>query len=183
MGRSSRRSRAGAPPAPIVGSRLEGSRVALRPLCDDDPATLGPWYREVRKDIRSRSNVKLLAITRRGHDAPIGVVGYRVGAVGDVRLGFDFVAVEPGSRGLGLELEAVRLVEGDAVERGGARRLWAGVDGDDGPGLYFWLRLGYRPARRDASPWSRGRRGDIITMTREAGECEESHGRHLPPHR
>jgi hypothetical protein len=39
----------------------------------------------------------------------------------------------------------VRLVEEWAVHKRLATRFWAEVDVRNGLGLYFWLRLGYRP--------------------------------------
>ena len=144
-----------------------GSRVAVRLFGEADLSQVGLWYEGRRlEEARSDPNVTLLAVTNREDEAPIGVVGYRVGSPEDGWLSFDFVAVEPGLRGLGLESEAVRLVEGDALERGLARRFWAGVDHNDGLGLYFWLRLGYRPARGGEDPWPGSPPRDIICMIR-----------------
>lgn len=101
-----------------------------------------------------------------GQNRAIGVMKYRVGVPDNGWMGFRFVAVEPRLRGLGLDSEAVRLVEGYAQERGLAHHFWAGVRHDNGLGLYFWLRLGYRPARVDEDLWGRHRPNDIITMIR-----------------
>ncbi|MEE8137735.1 MAG: hypothetical protein V3T81_02515, partial [Thermoanaerobaculia bacterium] len=78
----------------------------------------------------------------------------------------DGVTVEPGLRGWGLESEAVRLVEGETVEKGRADRFRARVDKSNGLELYFWLRLGYRPARAGDDPWPGERPNGIMSMVR-----------------
>ncbi len=143
-----------------------GERVALRRLSGDDLPAVGSWYGE---EATVGPNGALLAITRGDDDAPVGVLGYRLGVPEEGWLAIDSVSVEPGLRGLGLDSEAVRLVEGDAVRRGLAHRFWAGVRRDDGLGLYFWLRLGYRPARSDEVPWPGGAPGDMMAMIRVGG--------------
>ena len=139
------------------------SRVALRPLTEDDLLAVESWYGE---EATVEPNGGPLAITLRDEDAPVGVLGYRMGVPEEGWLTFDSVSVEPRLRGLGLASEAVRLVEEDAVGRGVAWRFWAGVRRDDGLGLYFWLRLGYRPAQPDEGPWPDRSGSDIICMIR-----------------
>ena len=70
--------------------------------------------------------------------------------------------------GQGYDTEAVRLLEEEALGRGMASRFWAPVRLDDGLGLYFWLRLGYRPAAAGENPWPGERPRDIIAMIRVA---------------
>jgi hypothetical protein len=82
-------------------------------------------------------------------------------------LGFRFVVVEPRLRGLGLDSEAVRLMEDDALKQELGRRFWVEVHHDDGLGFYFWLRLGYHPACPDEVSWLRSARRDTIAMMRE----------------
>ena len=149
-----------------------GSRVTLRPLTEDDVHAVADWYegaqdlqrrlREARADPLSG----LLAVTMLGRATAIGVLGYRAGYPEDGWLGFNFVAVEPGLRGLGLDSEAVRLLEEEVSARGLARRFWASVDHGDGLALYFWLRLGYRPARPDDVSWKGDPGRDIMAMVR-----------------
>ncbi len=137
-------------------------------MTEDDVEAIADWY-EGAEELRGRledAHCGVLVITRCEDDSAIGVVEYRLGVPEGGWLSFDFVAVEPGLRGLGLDSEAVSLVEGDALERGLARRFWAGVDHDDGLGLYFWLRLGYRVARPGESPWPGSPPRDIICMIR-----------------
>jgi hypothetical protein len=72
--------------------------------------------------------------------------------------------VEPRLRGLGLDSEAVRLMEDDALKRRMARRFRVGVHQNDGQAFYFWLRLGYRPARPGDGSWPGERPHDMIVM-------------------
>ena len=76
--------------------------------------------------------------------------------------------MESGLSGQGYDTEAIRLLEGEALERGLAGRFCAPVRRDDGLGLYFWLRLGYRPALPGESPWPGGSPRDTMSMIRVA---------------
>ena len=150
-----------------IDAERVGSRVAVRLFGGSDLSEVGPWYEGRRlEESRSDPNVTLLAVTNREDDAPIGVVGYCVGSPEGGWLSFDSVAVEPGLRGLGLESEAVRLVEGEMAEKGRADRFCARVDKSNGLELYFWLRLGYRPARPGEDPWPGERPNGIMSMVR-----------------
>jgi predicted N-acetyltransferase YhbS len=139
--------------------RARRPRVALRPLAEDD-LQAATWLDQATLDPDSDST----AINRDGN--LVGVMEYRVGVPDEGWLGFAFVTVEPGLRGLGLDSEAVRLVEDDALRRGVASRFWTRVPYSDGLGLYFWLRLGYRPVRPDEGGWPMERGDDTIVMTR-----------------
>ncbi len=155
--------------AGVVTPSIRGSRLALRPLSEADIEGIG-WY-EGAEGLRGRledANCGVLAIIRREDGSAIGVVEYRRGVPEDGWLRVETIAVEPGRRGLGLESEAVRLVEGDAVRRRLAQRFWSGVRRDDGLGLYFWLRLGYRPTRPGDLPWKGDLGRDIMAMVRMA---------------
>jgi len=149
-----------------------GHRVVLRPLSEEDLRVVASWYEKGRDLPRRLEEAKveptacLLAVSLGEGDRPIGVVEYRVGVPEDGWLGFRSVAVEPGLRGLGLDSEAVRLVEDDALGRGLARRFWAGVHPDNGLGVYFWLRLGYRPVRADEATWPGSSTQDAMSMIR-----------------
>ncbi len=141
--------------------------MALRPLSEADIEGIG-WY-EGAEELRGRledANCGVLVITRREDGSAIGVLEYRLGVPEDCWLSVETIAVEPGQRGLGLESEAVWLVEGDAVRRRLASRFWAGVRRGDGLGLYFWLRLGYRPTRPDGLPWKGDLGRDMMAMVR-----------------
>jgi RimJ/RimL family protein N-acetyltransferase len=84
----------------------------------------------------------LFAITQAEADEPIGLIEYRLD--GDW-LTVAFIALAKAYRGWGYGSEAVRLVEEWAAREGLAERFRAEVDVRNGLGLYFWLRLGYRP--------------------------------------
>jgi predicted N-acetyltransferase YhbS len=111
---------------------------------------VAPWHSAAEKlldhmnDAQRDVALGLLAITFRGEDGAIGVMEYRVGGPQEGWLGFRFVAVEPRLRGLGLDSEAVRLTEDDALKQG----------------------LGRRPALPDEDSWRRHRPNAIIAMIR-----------------
>jgi GNAT superfamily N-acetyltransferase len=118
--------------------RVTGSRVALRSL------TGGATYE----------------IVRSADDAVMGEVKCWTDEPAAGWLTIETIAVVEGQRGWGYGSEAVRLLEAEAK----AARCRADVDARNGLGLYFWLRLGYRPAGPDEVP-GRPPRG-IITMIR-----------------
>ena len=64
-----------------------------------------------------------------------------------------FIALAKAYRGWGYGSEAVRLLEEWAVRERIAERFRADVDVRNGLGLYFWLRLGYRPADGGQDTW------------------------------
>ncbi len=162
MRRPSRRAR----PVTAVklGSRPTGGgqRVALRPLNEGDREAMARWLKKTPVD----ADDSLLAITSREGDSIYGVLAYRLGYPERGWLSVEAVAVEPGLSGQGYDTEAVRLLEGEALERGLASRVCAPVRHDDGLGLYFWLRLGYRPARPGESPWPGVAPRDTMSMIR-----------------
>jgi GNAT superfamily N-acetyltransferase len=153
-------------------------RVSLRQLTANDLDVVVPWHDATEKLLERMNEAQrdgglgLLAITFRGEDGANGVMEYCVGVPESGWLGFRFAAVEPRMRGLGLDSEAVRLIEDDALKQGLGRRFWAEVHRDDGMGLYFWLRLGYHPTRPDDVPWLSAARRDTIAMMREPGGRE-----------
>jgi len=153
---------------------IGGKRVSLRGFCDDDVASIEAWYDEAAtaagvphalplsrtagggRSLEPRPN-GVLAIKRIGEDDPIGIVEYEAT---DRRLTVRFIALAKAHRGWGYGSEAVRLLEEWAVRKGLAQRFRAEVDSRNGLGLYFWLRLGYRPL---------GAMGSALTMVRDGG--------------
>lgn len=151
-------------------------RVTLRPLADADLPAIEAWYpeaaatvvgrawspgvEELRRRVekaRADESRTLAVISRADEKAPVGVVDYRTTG-GELIV--DFIALAIGHRGWGLGSEAVLLLE----ETARVGRCRAGVHAANGLGLYFWLRLGYRPA----GVWPEDGGGDMIAMVREA---------------
>ena len=118
-----------------------GTRVTLRPLA-------------------VRDATRTYEIVHRADGEVIGVADCRPDEPAADWLTFEWVEIEPGRRGWGYGSEAVRLLEAEAK----AKRFLARVDARNGLGLYFWLRLGYRPAGPD-EVFGRPPRG-MITMVR-----------------
>lgn len=136
--------------------------MALRPLKEGDREAVARQLEEALID----ADDSLLAITSREGGSIYGVLAYRLGYPERGWLSVEAVAVESGLSGQGYDTEAVRLLEGEALERGLASRFWAPVRHDDGLGLYFWLRLGYRPALLGENPWPGGAPRDTMSMIR-----------------
>jgi RimJ/RimL family protein N-acetyltransferase len=149
--------------------------VNLRPLNEHDLAAIEIWYEEAARaayesrslaelwrSVREGSN-RLLAIERPDEDETIGLLEY---AVRDAWLAVPFIALAKGYRGWGYGSEAVRLLEEWAVRQALATRFRAEVDVRNGLGLYFWLRLGYRPGRKDEFGWQEEGEADRMAMVR-----------------
>ena len=115
-----------------------------------------------RVALREAAGASTYEIVRRADSAVIGEVKCR--ADDPARGWVTVVCVDVGEeqRGWGYGSEAVRLLEAEAEAEAG--RFRADVDAGNGLGLYFWLRLGYRPAR-PGEVLGRPSRG-IITMVR-----------------
>jgi GNAT superfamily N-acetyltransferase len=96
-----------------------------------------------------------------GHEGPVAFVSPREDK-GVVH--FDAVVVDPERRGYGLGTEAVELAEAQFP----GRTFVARIDPANGLHLYFWLRLGYRPARFAAGHEHLENAGDMITMIRDS---------------
>jgi GNAT superfamily N-acetyltransferase len=155
--------------------RATAARIALRPATSADLPQIEPWYAEAaalacadgtldeRLDATEASEGELLIIAKADDPAPIGLLQYRPGFPGNSWLAIDFLVLAAGRRGWGYGSEAVRQVE----ESASATRFLAEVDVRNGLGLYFWLRLGYRPAHAGEVFWRPPDEDGIIAMVRE----------------
>jgi len=143
-----------------------GPRVRLRSMHDQDVPFIERWYGEAAaaahglresdalrlhnptRQIKAAGAARsggLLVIRRVGEDEPIGLLDYRFGVAEEGWVTVGCLALAVGARRWGLGVDAVRLFEEEAVRRWGVRGFRANVDVRHGLGLYFWLRLGYRP--------------------------------------
>ena len=162
-----------------MSTALAGSRVTLRPVTADDLPLIEDWWPEAAATVRGvrepvaldelqrmidEADAETLVIARADGPAPIGLLVYRL--PDDGWLEFQFLALAKGLRGWGYGSEAVRLIE----ESGRAQRFAARVNAGNGLGLYFWLRMGYRPAEPGEARWRAEEAGDIIAMVRERKE-------------
>jgi len=153
-----------------MGARaIAGKRASLRAIGDEDMAAIDTWYGEAAKaayqdrspgELFAGHNDTLLAIVRPDEDQPIGLLEYETG---NGCLTVPFIALAKAYRGWGYGSEAMRLLEQWAVREGLAERFRAEVDARNGLGLYFWLRLGYRPAG-----WHAEGERDSMAMVRES---------------
>lgn len=91
-------------------------------------------------------------VVREGDGRRIGRVECWPSCPGPGWLAITGIEIAQGERGWGYGSEAVRSLEGWARERGMAKRFAAAVEPENGLGLYFWLRLGYRPAVAGEAP-------------------------------
>lgn len=113
-----------------------------------------------RVTLRQVAGASTYEIVRGAGGAVIGEVTCRADDPAAGWLSIGVIAVGEGWRGWGYGSEAVRLLEA----AGKAERFLAEVDAANGLGLYFWLRLGYRPARPREVPGRRSR--GMIPMVR-----------------
>jgi GNAT superfamily N-acetyltransferase len=159
---------------------LVGKRVALREVRDADVAGIDVWFDKAvavagiphplplsrgageGRSVDPLSN-GVLVIEREGESEPIGIVEHEAT---DGWLTVQFIALAKAYRGWGYGSEAVRLLEEWAPREGIAGRFRADVPVRNGLGLYFWLRLGYRPGA------SAGDGRDVMTMVREISTGE-----------
>ena len=164
---------------------LTAARVTLRPAARDDLRRIEPWYAEAvatahglrepppgetlerRFSDAEASDTRLLLIAKADDPGTIGLLQYRPGFPDTAWLAIDFLALAAGRRGWGYGSEAVRLLEGWAVDSRRAKHFLAEVDTRNGLALYFWLRLGYRPARAVEVFWRAPDEDGIIAMVRE----------------
>jgi GNAT superfamily N-acetyltransferase len=135
-------------------------------------AAIADWWPEAAATVRGdrepvavdelqhmvdEAGCETLVIAKADEPAPIGLLVFRLAA--DGWLEFQFLALAQRLRGWGYGSEAVRMIE----ESGLAQRFVARVSGGNGLGLYFWLRMGYRPGEL---PWREREPEDKIAMIR-----------------
>ncbi len=156
------------------------TRIRLRPATEADLPAIESWYSEgaaavnpaaAETSLRDRyeeASGGLLAIERDAEEGPIGLLDYRVGKPMDGWVTVEFLALAAGHRGWGYGTEAVRLLEAETR----AQRYTASVHRRNGLGLYFWLRLGYRPAHAEEAFWRGPDEHDTIAMIREVASIQ-----------
>jgi len=160
---------------------LVGKRVSLRPIGDGDLAAIEPWLSEAvaaagiphplplsRGAGEGRSVDPplgvVLVVERIDDNGPIGIVEYKPT---DGWMTVRFIGLAKAYRGWGYGSEALRLLEEWAALDRLAERFRAEVDVHNGLGLYFWLRLGYRPVgRAERAAWHLEGSRDSMAMVR-----------------
>ncbi|HEV8573529.1 MAG TPA: GNAT family N-acetyltransferase [Dehalococcoidia bacterium] len=149
---------------------ITGRRVALRPLHERDVEVIEGWLDEASRAAGPSYPLganRALVIERMSEEGAIGLFEY---AVRDGWIRVSFIALAKAYRGWGYGSEAVRLLEEWALGEGRAEHFRAEVPVGNGLGLYFWLRLGYRPAKRDEFEWRGEGERDRMTMVRVLGD-------------
>jgi GNAT superfamily N-acetyltransferase len=157
------------------------ARITLRTAKRGDLSLIEPWYGEAAlavdggvvpaddPELQGRYEAGgLLVIARIDDPAPIGLLDHRAGWPVRGWVTVEWLALAARQRGWGYGSEAMRQFE----ERHRGSRFLAQVDPRNGLGLYFWLRMGYRPARVDEVFWRAPDEGGIIAMIRLPGEKE-----------
>lgn len=140
-----------------------GDRVGLRAVVEGDVPLLAPWlpqaiaaaqgrktptaHHEARADgLLSGSEGPAMAVVARADSQPIGVLSYRRSEPEAGWVTISLIAIEPTQRIRGLGGEAVLAFEEFAARGGWGDRFSAPIHPENGLVVYFWLRLGYRPA-------------------------------------
>ncbi len=164
------------PVSPARRAAREDARITLRPSAPDDLRAIAEWWpaaaatvRGVREPVAvvelqrliGEAGAETLVIARVDAPAPIGLLVFQQRDGG--WLEFRFLALADGHRGWGFGSQAVRLIE----ESGRAVRFAAEVFSGNGLGLYFWLRMGYRPGKL---PWRKREAADRLAMICERKE-------------
>jgi GNAT superfamily N-acetyltransferase len=137
----------------VPGETLTDARIALRVAGARDLESIAGWYAEAVRTATGAADAAppatrpgTLAISLPGQDQPAGVLEFAAGKPHEGWLQVRFIAMERSLRGWGYGSEAMRLLEDLARQRADVRRFWAHVRPANGLNVYFWLRLGYRPA-------------------------------------
>lgn len=144
--------------------------VALRPLEDGDIAWLDGWLGAAAASVGYETDAepagdwlhRRLARGRHLHVDVIerdgraaGVVVYRTRAPRRNAAIIELVATPPGEARRGTGMAAAAVIE-ELLRAEGARTIYAPASAMHGIGVYFWIRLGYRPLPRDAWPCAVG---------------------------
>jgi GNAT superfamily N-acetyltransferase len=167
------------PAARTKAEKAAMKRIVVRPAKAGDLALIEAWYAEAsaavhggtnpesEQDLRERYRGGGLLVIAKVDDpgVPVGLVDRRLGWPVRGWVTIEFIALASGQRGWGYGSEAVRQLE----ERNADARFLAQIDPGNGLALYFWLRLGYRPARADEVFWRATDEGGIIAMVRDSG--------------
>ena len=96
----------------------------------------------------------------------IGALEYEIGCPDERSVTIRRIELLAERRGWGHGSEAVRAFEEEMIRGQGVRRFVSGAPFDSGLALYFWLRLGYRPAAGDEVEWPSGAAAGSIAMVR-----------------
>ena len=147
--------------------QVGGPRVRLRLLVEGNLAAFEGWFGRALGLSPAESAAKLarlweesvsdasrwLLAVSEGPAPPAGIVACRVPWPSSGWLTFELAVLAEETRGRGLALEAVTVIEREARARGLADAFAAPVEAEFGRAVYFWLRLGYRPVLRSQLPW------------------------------
>jgi hypothetical protein len=153
---------------------MREGRVTLRAIADDDLAAVEAWWPEAAATVQGfttpadtselhdliEASHATLVVALGNDPTPIGLLAYVLPAEG--WLEFRFVALAAGRRGWGYGAEAVQAVEASGL----AERFTADVHAANGLALYFWLRMGYRPASPAELTWREADPDDMISLIR-----------------
>ena len=149
-------------------------RVSLRLVKRSDLPLIETWYEEARaaayaeRPLQQRfeeakaAGCDLQAIVDKEREI-VGLLDYRVDDPAEGWVTNVLLTLAAGRRGWGYGSEAVRQLE----EKHKRSRFLAQIDVRSGLGLYFWLRLGYRPAHPSEVFWRPSERNAIIAMVRD----------------
>lgn len=158
--------------------RATSGRVTLRPVKRADFPQIESLYEsslalahterwlEKRYDDAVASGFAMLAIRSQVDAEIVGLLDYRVHQPAVGWLTIVYIAVSDKRRGYGYGSEAVRALEAWGEKSHRVTSFLADVSANNGLGLYFWLRVGYRPAKVGEVFWRALDEGGIIAMTR-----------------
>lgn len=159
--------------------RATVERVRLRPVGRSDFSQIEPWYAEAMATVTDGEIDASDTIERRFEEAqdrlltivapddePIGLIEYRVHEPADGWLSTKLITMKKGWRGFGYGSEGVRALEAWAEKSHKITSFLAEISPTNGLALYFWLRVGYRPAPAGEVFWRAPDEGGIIAMIR-----------------
>jgi len=159
--------------------RATFGRVTLRPVERADFSQIEPWYAEASAAVRGGELDAEDTIERRlavadgallvvvaEDEEPMGLIEYRVHEPADGWLSITCIALKDGRRGFGYGSEAVRTLEAWAEKSHKVTSFLSEINPRNGLALYFWMRVGYRPAHAFEVFWRAPDEGGIIAMIR-----------------